>query len=220
MKNSIIFCALFIISFSAKTQTREISGVVYAFNKFPLKNVNVSAKKSKMQVVTDDNGRFIINVKKNDNLTIEATAFDRYTCHIKEKDTNLRINLIYENNERYKEIAIDEGIISREDLEYGLEHLASDNNIYYNFTDVFDAIHYALPAANFIVENGTKKVMLRGPKTVAGSNAALFVVDGVIVDDISYVAPSEIVDIKQLSSSQAAIYGARGGGGVVVITTK
>ena len=55
---------------------------------------------------------------------------------------------------------------------------------------------------------------------MAGSNAALFVVDGVIVDDVSYVAPSEIVNIKQLSSSQAAIYGARAGGGVIVITTK
>lgn len=220
MKNSILFFLLFVISFSAKTQMREISGSVFAFNKFPLKNVKVTAKKTKMQVVTDDNGRFIINVKKNDNLTIEATAFDRYTYRVKGKDTNLRINLIYENKEKNKEIAIEEGNISREDLEYGLEYLASDNNIYYNFTDVFDAIHYALPAANFIVENGTKKVMLRGPKTVAGSNAALFVVDGVIVDDVSYVAPSEIVNIKQLSSSQAAIYGARAGGGVIVITTK
>lgn len=52
-----------------------------------------------------------------------------------------------------------------------------------------------------------------------GSNAALMVVDGVIVEDVSFISPQQIVSISKLPNSQASLYGARAGNGVILIET-
>ncbi len=220
MKRVIVFLSLLLISFSGKTQIQEISGAITAFNKFPLKNVMVVAKKSKNETITDDKGKFKIAVKKNDNLVIIASGFESYSYRVKSKDRSLKINLIYKDKKKNKDLALSAGYIEREDLEYGLENLATDNNVFSNFTDVYDAIKYVLPATTIITENGEKKIQIRGPKTINGSNAALTIVDGVIAEDISFIIPSDIIEIKQMSSVSTSLYGARGGNGVIVITTK
>lgn len=201
-------------------QYHSLSGKIVTFNKFPLVKVKVVARKSKQEVTTDDQGRFTIQTKKNDILIIEANGFESFRKTVHESDKNIRVNLIFEDKKKNKSAVLEAGYISREDLNYGLENLAADNSIYSNFTDIFDAVKYALPTVSIIVEGGKRKIQFRGVRSAEGSNAALTVVDGVPVDDISYINPAELKSIKLLSSSQAAIYGSRGGNGVVVIMTK
>ena len=208
------------ITTQIKAQTREISGTVVAFNTYPIKNVTVKSKKTKSEVLTDENGYFKIEVKKNDQLTIDAKTFERYLYRVKESDERLRINLIYIDNKRNSSITIENEYISREDLEYGLENLTSENNAFINFTDIFDAIKFALPTVDIINEGGQKKVLVRGYQSLVGSNGALTLVNGVVADDISYLNPAEVISIVQLTTAQAAIYGSRGGNGVIKITTK
>jgi outer membrane receptor protein involved in Fe transport len=95
------------------------------------------------------------------------------------------------------------------------------NSVYSNFIDVFDAITYVIPAAQVLIVGNRKEVQLRGQKSITGGvTTVLFIVNGVPYDDISFINPIEITSIKQLTSAQAAIYGARAGGGVIAITTK
>ena len=42
----------------------------------------------------------------------------------------------------------------------------------------------------------------------------------VIVDDISFITPVDIISISKLSSSGASLYGARGANGVILIQTR
>lgn len=64
-------------------------------------------------------------------------------------------------------------------------------------------------------------VRIRGTSSINGSNP-LFVVDGVIIGGgIDYLNPNDIESIEVLKdAASAAIYGARGGNGVILITTK
>jgi len=212
-----IFLILPLLGFS---QTRKISGTVLSFNKYPLKNITVNAKKAKAEVLTDEEGKFEIDVKKNDVIRINEPVFVEYSQKIKEEDQELKINLIFENNERNINRAEEAGYMTREDLEYGLEHLYMENNIFNNFVDVFDAIEYVLPEVTIINENGRRGVLIRGYKSMEGSNTALTVVNGVIVDDISYINPVNIISISRLSPAATALYGARGGNGVISIETR
>jgi TonB-dependent SusC/RagA subfamily outer membrane receptor len=66
--------------------------------------------------------------------------------------------------------------------------------------------------------NGTLRI--RGTQAVMGYSEALIVVDGVITDDINSVNPNQIHSVQVLKDGSAAIYGSRGGNGVVMITTK
>ena len=85
-------------------------------------------------------------VKKNDILIIETKAFLNCRHKVKPKDGPLKKTLIYDHSGKNIAIVINAGYISREDLEYGLENLPEENNVFSNFTDIFQAIKYALPA--------------------------------------------------------------------------
>ena len=65
------------------------------------------------------------------------------------------------------------------------------------------------------------QIRVRGVGTALGGTTSLYVVDGVLTDDISNVNTADIVDMSILKdASSAAIYGSRGANGVIIITTK
>jgi len=218
--SKLAFFIFLVIPFFSIGQTRKISGTVLSFNKYPLKNITIKAKKAKTETITNENGQFEIDVKKNDIIRIRESVFVEYNYQIKEKDESLRINLIFENSGRNLDKATEAGYIEREDLEYGIEHLYRDNNVFALFVDVYDAIKYALPESTLIVENGQRAVQFRGPKTIYGSNAALILVDGVIVEDVSFISPVDIIGISKLGTSASSLYGARAANGVISIQTR
>ncbi len=220
MKKISVFVAILLVPLIASAQDQEIRGTILAFNKFPVKNVTVRSKKAKTEVLTDEQGHFIINVKKKDMLVIEGKTFERYMHRLGDSGEPVTINLIFQDNSKNLDIAVDEGYLSREDIQYGLTYLAAENNVYANFTDVFEAIRYAIPAASFVQENGIQKVQLRGTKSLDQSSAALYVVNGFLTEDISYIMPSSIKSIQQLTGPAAGRFGTGSGNGVISITTK
>ena len=63
-------------------------------------------------------------------------------------------------------------------------------------------------------------IRIRGTGTLNNSNP-LFVVDGMLLDDASFINPQDVQSIEILKDASAtAIYGNRGANGVVIITTK
>ena len=64
-------------------------------------------------------------------------------------------------------------------------------------------------------------IRVRGATSVTQSNEPLYIVDGFQVPDINDIPPSDIASIDVLKdASLTAIYGAKGGNGVVIVTTK
>ena len=62
---------------------------------------------------------------------------------------------------------------------------------------------------------------VRGGTSVTQSNDPLYIVDGFQVDNINDIPPTDIASIDVLKdASLTAIYGAKGGNGVVIVTTK
>lgn len=64
-------------------------------------------------------------------------------------------------------------------------------------------------------------IRVRGGSSVTQSNEPLYIVDGFQVDNINDIPPTDIASIDILKdASLTAIYGSKGGNGVVVVTTK
>ena len=64
-------------------------------------------------------------------------------------------------------------------------------------------------------------IRVRGGTSITQSNEPLYIVDGFQVPNINDIPPSDIASIDVLKdASLTAIYGAKGGNGVVVVTTK
>ena len=69
--------------------------------------------------------------------------------------------------------------------------------------------------------NGGFAIRLRGVSTFGANTEPLIVIDGVIGGSLDTVDPNDIASVDILKdASAAAIYGSRGGSGVVLITTK
>ena len=84
----------------------------------------------------------------------------------------------------------------------------SDNDAS-NYTDIYAYIRARVPDAR------------RGPVSVnADADGPMYIVDGIQVNDISYLRPIDVYSIESVRGSGTAIYGFRAVGGVIVITTK
>ena len=63
--------------------------------------------------------------------------------------------------------------------------------------------------------------LIRGLSTINANRSPLFVVDGIVIADVSLINPNDVSDVTVLKDATAAsIWGARATNGVIVITTK
>jgi len=221
MKNKIqklFFALLFLTPLIGFCQTRTISGKIVAFNKYPIENITVIAKKSKAVANTDTDGSFFIEVKKNDIIQIKNPLFMRYETKISESANMLEINLIFNHSDQNVSKAIEQGYFNRDDLYYAMENLAQENNVFGRFSNVYEAIKFAVPEAAMVDGSGGKSAfVLRGTNSLTGNNHAIYLVNQSITNDISFITPSEIRKIYKLSNSQAAMYGSMASNGVICI---
>ena len=64
------------------------------------------------------------------------------------------------------------------------------------------------------------KIFIRGISTNSDQTQPVFVVDGIITDDVTYLQPEDIYSIEVIKDGTAASYGMRGQNGVIIFKTK
>jgi len=218
LKGILIYVAglLFMTSPVLLSQTRVVYGKLKTFNTFPLQNVEVTAKKTGAAVKSDSLGRFSIVCARKDVIRIKPKAFKPVSRKIGDETDTLEINLIFIDSEANRQVATGYGYIDQRDLNYAVSHLEQENNEFCNYLNIFDLIRGRFPGV--AVSNGA--VVIRGVNSINLSSEALYVVDGVIMSDISWVRPCEVRSIDVLKDGISAMYGSRGANGVVVIETR
>ena len=86
-----------------------------------------------------------------------------------------------------------------------------------SYSNIFEYLQGRIPG----LEVNGDKILIRGASSIYGDNEPLYIVDSVPVDDISHIAPINIKSVEVLKdAASAAIYGARGANGVILITLK
>jgi len=85
--------------------------------------------------------------------------------------------------------------------------------------EAYSSIYDMLRKMPGVMVSGTT-INIQDSKNLQGSVAPLILVDGVPVNDIGYLSPSTVKSVEVLKSTAAAMYGSRGYGGVILITTK
>ncbi|MCR4825080.1 MAG: TonB-dependent receptor plug domain-containing protein [Bacteroidales bacterium] len=90
----------------------------------------------------------------------------------------------------------------------------------------YDSVFDLLRAEPGIVISGDggngimPKVYIRGISTNSNETQPLFVVDGIITDNVTYLRPEDIYSIEVLKDGTAGIYGVQGQNGVILFKTK
>jgi TonB-dependent SusC/RagA subfamily outer membrane receptor len=218
MKQIMIVSALCLMTVAAVAQNRVIHGQLTAYNEFPVMNVEVTSKKAKATTVTDTLGNFSLVCEEKDVVMIKPKVFRPVNKKVDADTDSLKINLVFIDTKKNRELAVNNGYVHETDLNYAVANLEAENNDYCKYTDIFKLIEAEFGGVT--VENG--QVLIRGGKTSfsAGSSYALIIVDGQPTQSIEWIRPCFVRSVRILKGPEAAIYGSRGGNGVVVITTK
>lgn len=65
----------------------------------------------------------------------------------------------------------------------------------------------------------TPRILVRGISTNSNETQPLFVVDGIIREDVSYLIPDDVYSIEVLKDGTSAMYGVQGQNGVIIFKT-
>lgn len=221
MKQATLFAIILFLTSAGYSQTRLLKGKLTTFNRYPLENVEVAAKKAKSSVMTDSLGEFAIVCNEKDIILIKGKVFQSLTRRVGGDEDYISANLIFKDSPKNREIATGMGYISERNLTFALAHLEEENTDFCNYTDVFSLVKGRFPGVTIKgSSSGGDGIYIRGQKSLTQDTEAIYVVDGVRVADISFVSPCEMTSIDILKDGGAALYGSQAANGVVVIETK
>jgi len=221
MKKSNLIAAiliLFLIQGSAilAQESRIIEGKVTTFGIIPLNNVKITTSKSGQEVYSDYEGNFSISCIEKDMIKVYASGFDAKRIKAK-KIESLNIDLVYSNNETSFNNAIKNRHVSKEVLEDAItKYPLKGEKDYSNYTSIYELIKTEIYNVNV---SGTS-ITTTKPTSINSSQEIPCSVNGTIMEDISYIVPSEVKSIRYVNGPGASRYGVRGANGVIEISIR
>jgi len=215
--NTIILAVSILTSQSGYAQEiRTISGRVTTFGEIPLNNVEITISKSDLKTSSDSLGMFTINCSEKASLKFVAEGFDGKRLKAKKCDQST-IDLIYSNTESSFANAISNNHVSKEILEMAMKKYPLKGEKDYG---LYDNIYMLIDNEIYNVNVNGKTVTTIKPSSLSQSQEVLYVVNGSITSDISFVLPINVKTIRYVEGTGAAKYGSKGANGAIEITLK
>jgi TonB-linked SusC/RagA family outer membrane protein len=213
---------VFLANTNAFAQSAKVSGAVTDAHDTPVPGVTVTVKKTNRSTVTDAAGKFTIDAEPKDVLAISAVGFT--SQEIKVGAGDLKIQLKEAVNQLENVIVIGYGTQKKKLVTGATSQVKGEELAKLNTTNALQALQGQAAGVNITSTSGQPgggfKVNIRGVGTIGNSNP-LYVVDGVITNDITYLNNSDIASVDILKdAASCAIYGINGANGVVLITTR
>lgn len=235
-----MFVALLFIQ-GAVAQT--ISGTVTDNAGVPLPSVNVIEKGTTNGTSTDFDGNYTINVSSSSaTLAFSSLGFSSKEVAVNGQST---INVsLDEDAEQLGEVVVTALGIRKEAkaIGYAATEVGGEELSTIKVTNAINSLQGKVAGVNITSNStgaaGSSRVIIRGNNTLTGNNQPLYIVDGIPIgndnngsagvwggsdggDGISSINPDDIESLRVLKGGAAtALYGSRGGNGVILITTK
>lgn len=223
---SSIFVFIF-FSFNVVAQQKPITvrGVVTDVKKEAVIGATVILENGKKGTVTDINGKFSLSdVPADGSLVISCIGYISMRINISNKTV---FDIILEENVKVLDdvVVIGYGSVKKRDVTGAISSVSKEAIQAQSPVSVYDAIQGQVAGVEIVSNSGApgegSSVRVRGTATFEGGASPLYVVDGVIYDNIDDLNPDDIASLEVLKdAASAAIYGSRSANGVFLIATK
>jgi len=190
----------------------------------PLPGVNIVVEGTTRGTISNTDGRYSIEVQPQDQaLVFSFVGYQQQSIPIDQRQT-IDVGLKQKSQELEEVVVIGYGTIKKSDLTGSVSSIEGESLTEVSSANALDALSGKIAGAQISSASGEPGsnpiVRVRGVGTINNANP-IYVVDGVIVEDISFLSPSDIKSVELLKDASAtAIYGSRGANGVFMITTK
>jgi len=218
MNKFFIVCfTLLITVFQVNAQRKNVYGNVFAFKNLALKNIQVTTAKSKNTTQTDSLGNFRIVCELEDKIELSGFGFQKKVVKLEKSQNNIKVKMIFKGGDKNVALAVENGHVSKENIENSIELHPDQNFEYYNYVDIFTAIS-KIYAGNDNIRVAGKEVYVRKEKSTFSAVPAIFILNGRRALEISDILTSNIESIEIIPDGSSK-YGPGAANGVVLITT-
>ena len=243
MRKVYFFLILFLcMGFSIKAQDIKVSGyVTSAEDGYGLPGVTIQVKGTSNGTITEIDGDYSITVGSRDTLTFSYVGYQTQNIPVNGRN---QIDVVMKNDAMMLDNVVVTALgIKRQkrELGYATEDISGADLTRSGSDNVINSLSGRSAGVQIItgdgVSGGSSRIVIRGNNSIFGDNQPLIVVDGVPMTNeggvtgwdggqdwgtaLNNINQEDIEDLSILKGpTAAALYGSRGGNGVVLITTK
>jgi TonB-linked SusC/RagA family outer membrane protein len=246
MKKLLLVWVLVMAAFSSSlAQTRQVTGkVTSSEDGSALPGVSVSLKGTARGTTSSSDGSYKIMVSNSDALVFSFVGYKPQTINVGSQSM-INVTLASDASELNEVIVTALGLTrTKNSLPYAAQQIKGDELTRVRSGNAFSQLSGKVSGVQITQGNaigGSTNVVIRGSKSLTGNNQALFVVDGVPIDNsvtntsnqrtgrggydygnaAADINPDDIETMTVLKGAAAtALYGSRASNGVIMITSK
>ena len=212
-------------SVAAFAQTKTVSGTIIDDFGDPVLGANVVIVGTTTGVTTDMDGNFTLSgVPENAQLKVTFIGYAPQTVSVAGQS---KINVTLKEDVAQLEdvVVVGYGTMKKADLTGSVSSIGTEKLVAKGAPSLMSNLQGTTPGVDITLAGGrtgsSPSIEIRGKSSINSSVTPLYVVDGVMCDDIDWLNPQDIDRIDVLKdASSTAIYGSRATAGVVMVTTK
>ena len=188
----------------------------------PMIGVSVLEKGTSNGVITNMEGNYSLKVKQGAVIVYSYIGY--VTQELKAVSERMNVTMKEDTRTLDEVVVVGYGVQKKSDLTGAISSVKAEDIQNRSITRVEEALQGKTAGVQLISTTSqpgaSPTIRVRGFSS-NGTSDPLYVVDGLIVSDLSAVDPNNIKSMEVLKdAASAAIYGAQAGNGVVLITTK
>jgi TonB-linked SusC/RagA family outer membrane protein len=226
MSRTLLFCfALFLLFTDALAQTRTINGrVIDREDNQPLPGTTIMVEGTSKGTTADLNGRFTLQLAANEDILVFSFIgflTQRVTVG---SQTELEVIMAPDTKSLEEVVVIGYGTVRKSDLTGAVSTVRGADLNKIPALSPMQALQGKVAGLQVTSASGAPGasvvVRVRGVGTFNNASP-IYVVDGVILDNIDFLNSGDIESIEVLKDASATtIYGSRGANGVIMVTTR
>jgi TonB-linked SusC/RagA family outer membrane protein len=201
----------------------QVQGTIIDSTGEPLPGVNVVIKGTLTGTVSDLYGKYNLSAPSDATLVFSFVGFTNQEIPINNQ-TEINLTLADDTSDLDEFVVVGYGLQRKSDLTGSISSIKSKEINRLPVSNVTQALQGRVSGVQVTSLSGAPgagtTIRIRGVGTLNNSNP-LFVVDGMLLDDIDFLNPNDVESMEVLKDASAtAIYGSRGANGVVIVSTK
>ncbi len=210
----------------AVQQGKKVAGMVVDGAGEPVIGANVVVKGTTNGTITDFDGNYSLEgVSANDILVVSYIGYLSQELPVGNQ-SSIKVTLREDTQTLDEVVVVGYGTMRKSDVTGSIGVAKGDDLTKNQNFSALDNLRGKVSGVNIFSNSSqpgaySNRVVIRGMATINASSNPLYVVDGVVMENFDLVNPNDIESMEVLKdASAAAIYGARGANGVIMVTTK